>query len=126
MPVTVHESFRMVSDLETSVSFYEALGLECTMHTSRRAEFETETCSLVLEEDYDPETLEEYGLEEPGADRGSGTILVLEVDSVEDAFERAKDAGATVLRPPREEEWGEKLCLIEDPDGYVVELVRPL
>ena len=126
MPPTVYESFRLVTDLDRSVSFYEAIGLTSEERSSRRAEFPTEGGTLVLEEEYDEETLAEYGLEKPGENRGTGTILVLRVDSVDESFERAKAAGATVLRPPREEEWGEKLCLVEDPDGYVVELVRPL
>lgn len=50
----------------------------------------------------------------------------LRVDSVEDVFDRATDAGAAVLRQLAEEDWGEKLCLIENPDGYVVEPVRSL
>lgn len=126
MAPTVYEAFRMVADLDRSVEFYEAVGLEVTERTGRRAEFETDSCTLTLEEDYDEEVLAEYGLSKPDDRRGVGTILVLRVDSVEEAFERATDAGATVLRPPTEEEWGEKLCLVEDPDGYVVEFVRPL
>lgn len=126
MPPSVYESFRLVSDLDRSVSFYEAIGLTPEERSSRRAEFPTEGGTLVLEEEYDEETLAEYGLEKPGSNRGTGTILVLRVDSVDESFERAKAAGATVLRPPQKEEWGEKLCLVEDPDGYVVELVRPL
>lgn len=126
MSPTVHEAFRMVSDLDRSVEFYETLDLEVMERTSRRAEFDTGGCTLTLEEDYDAEALAEYGLPEPDGRRGVGSILVLRVDSVEDVFDRARDAGATVLRQPAEEDWGEKLCLIEDPDGYVVELVRPL
>ena len=126
MPPTVHESFRMVADLDRSVTFYRALGLSVRERSDQRAEFETGECTFVVEEAYDPETLAEWGLEPPGDHPGKGTILVLRVGSVETTCDRAEAAGATVLTGPRETDWGEKLALVADPDGYVVELVRPL
>lgn len=126
MAPTVHEAFRMVADLDRSVDFYRTLGLSLHEQTDRRAEFDTGECTFVVEEAYDPETLAEWGLDPPGDEPGRGVILVLLVDSVTKAAERAEEAGATVLTPPRETDWGEKLALVADPDGYVVELVRPL
>lgn len=122
---TLHQTFLMVSELDRTVEFYEqALGVAVTRRGDRSAEFDTGECTLVVEEDFDAETLAGFGLEPPGDDRGDGLIVVLEVDDVEAVHERAASAGAEVLMEPREVDWGRKMFLVADPDGYVIEVSR--
>lgn len=127
MARTLDQTFLMVSDVEQSVLFYEeTLGLDVLERGDRSAEFDTGKCTLVVEEDFDAEVLAGFGLEPPGKDRGDGLIVVLQVDDVDAIHREAENDGAEVLMEPREVDWGRKMCLIEDPDGYVLEISRPL
>lgn len=126
MTRTLHQNYLMVTDLETSIAFYrDALGLDPRDVTSGRAKFATGECSLVLEEDFDDAVLEEFGLEPPRDDRGSGVILVLEVEELEAVAEDLRAFGAEILTGPRTVEWGRELLLVADPDEYVIEVSRP-
>jgi catechol 2,3-dioxygenase-like lactoylglutathione lyase family enzyme len=126
MPRTLHQTFLMVSDVDESVRFYEeALGLNVAERGDRSAEFDTGRCKLVIEEDFDADTLAGFGLEPPGEKRGDGVIVVLEVDDVDAVYERADMAGADVRMEPRNVDWGRRMFLIADPDGYVLEISRP-
>lgn len=120
--------YLMVSDLETSEQFYqEAIGLSTAKRGDRSVEFETGAVQLKLEADFDEETLENFGLTPPGDHRGEGGVIVLEVGSVEEVYDRVTTADVgEVLTPPREVSWGRKLLLVSDPDGYVLEISRPL
>lgn len=121
------QTYLMVRDVEESRSFYEeTLGLEPTSVAPERVKFDTGPSTLVLEEDFDEAILAEFGLEPPSDSRGDGIIVVLKVDDVDDVYESVRDAGANVLIEPRTVDWGRRLFLLEDPDGYVLEVSRPL
>lgn len=126
MSRTLHQTFLMVSDVDESVEFYgETLGLDIRERGDRSAEFDTGECTLVVEEDFDADTLAGFGLEPPGEERGDGVIVVLEVDDVDAVYEAAEAAGADVRMGPRDVDWGRRMCLVADPDGYVLEISRP-
>lgn len=126
MTISVHQTYLMITDLDRSIDFYEnVIGLQVTGKGDRRAEFDTTEGSLQLEMDYDEEMLNQFGLEAPGEDRGSGIITVIEADDVEAVYDRAEANEAEILCEPQEVEWGRKLFLVRDPDGYVVEVSRP-
>ena len=121
------QTYLMVADVDETADFYETVfGLSVTERSETKAVFSTGDCELVVEETFDEETLSAFGLDPPGSDRGSGVIVVVEVEDVEAVHERALDAGATVRAAPREVDWGREMCLVEDPNGYVFELSRPL
>jgi len=123
----LHQTFLQVTDVDATVSCYEdVFGLAVAERSESKATFRTGECELVVQQEFDAETLSAYGMTPPGPDRGDGVVVVLEVADVDAVHERAVDHGATVLAEPREVEWGRKLCLIADPDGYVFELSRPL
>lgn len=127
MTERLHQIYLMVSDLEETVRFYEeVLGLTVNEHGERSVEFETGDCPLKVEADFDAETLDTFGLEPPGERRGDGAIIVLNIEDVESTYEQAVEADADVLIEPREVSWGHKLFLVRDPDGYVLEVSRPL
>jgi predicted enzyme related to lactoylglutathione lyase len=93
----------------------------------RRAAFESGECELVVERTFEAETLAAFGLEPPGEDRGDGAIVVVEVDDVAAAHEAVVAGGAgEALFEPRTVEWGREMFLARDPDGYVVEVSRPV
>lgn len=116
----------MVSDVDRSTAFYaDVLGLEIAERGDRSTAFDTGEGQLMIEQDFDEEALAAFGLEPPGEDRGEGVIVVIEVDDVDAVHDRATAADADVLVAPREVDWGRKMFLVRDPDGYVVEISRP-
>lgn len=55
-----------------------------------------------------------------GAD--SRAALWLYVDEVDEATRRAHAAGATIVAPPQEMPWGERVAQVRDPDGFLIYL----
>lgn len=130
MGPSLHQSLLMVTDLEASTSFYrDIVGLEPDRVKESNVEFATGQATLVLEADFDPETLDAFGLKSPGSERGKGVIVAIEVDgpdAVDDVCERASEAGATVRLDPTDVDWGRRMALLADPDDYTVEVSAPL
>lgn len=112
------------------MAFYtEVIGLEPDEIEEGNAEFATGEATLVLEEDFDPEILEAFGLDEPGEERGSGVIVAIEVESpsaVDSVCERVADSDETVRMEPTDVDWGRRMALVADPDGYTLEISAPL
>ncbi|RQH02346.1 VOC family protein [Natrarchaeobius oligotrophus] len=127
MNPSLSQVYLMVTDLERSSEFYEEVfGLTVEERGSRSVAFDTGACELKLERQFDDETLDAFGLTPPGDDRGDGAITVLEVDDVDAVHERAQEAEATIPFGPADVDWGRRILLVEDPDGYVFEVSRPL
>lgn len=127
MAGSLHQTLLMVSALEASVAFYrDVVGLSVGEDEEGNVEFETGESTLVLESDFDQEVLDSFGLEHPGEERGMGVIVAIEVADVGAVYDRARAADVTVRMEPREVPWGRRMMLLSDPDGYVVEVSRPL
>lgn len=122
------QTYLMVANLEAATEFYRDV-LELNMHEKgeNSIEFDTGSCRLKLEHDFDQETLAMFGLDSPGSNRGDGVIIVLDVDDVDAIYERIMDSTtpAEVLAKPQDVSWGKRLCLVRDPEGYVLELSHP-
>lgn len=129
MAPSLHQSLLMVSDLDASVAFYrDVIGLDVSQKKESNVEFETGESTLVLEEDFPDDVLEDFGLPHPGEDRGNGVIVVLDVDTpehVDDTIERIGDAGYEIRMEPRDVPWGRRMALVADPDRYTVEISAP-
>ncbi|MFD3807975.1 VOC family protein [Streptomyces sp. NPDC058611] len=54
-----------------------------------------------------------------------GFRIGLEVDDVEAAFRKAVKAGATSAKEPLVRPWGQKVAIVLDPNGVIVELAEP-
>ena len=64
-------------------------------------------------------------LPEPLRDRrAAGVIVAFVVDDLEAEQERLRAEGVPITLPLREEPWGERLFLVEDPNGISYELVE--
>lgn len=61
---------------------------------------------------------EAMGIRSPQALNGSPSLLLLYVEDVDSAFQRAVDAGATVTRPLANEFYGDRAATITDPFGH--------
>jgi len=130
MSPSLHQSLLMVTDLDASSEFYEDIvGVEPDVVSDGNIEYDTGQAALVLESDFGPDVLDAFGLEEPGDDRGDGVIVAIEVDGpdeVDAVCQRAHDSGETVRMDPTDVDWGRRMALLADPDGYTVEISAPL
>ena len=54
----------------------------------------------------------------------SGVILALTVTDLDAELARLEGEGVAITLPLQEEEWGERLFQVKDPNGVVVELVE--
>lgn len=56
----------------------------------------------------------------------AGFELGFLTDDVDAAFTDLVDAGAEPVTEPADRPWGQRTAYVADPDGYLIELVRPL
>ena len=54
----------------------------------------------------------------------SGIILHIEIEDVEQNYQRLKDLGITVLNGPAVTDWGTESLLVEGPAGLVIDFYR--
>jgi PhnB protein len=62
----------------------------------------------------------------PKALGGTPVTIHLQVTDVESAFQRAVDAGATVVAPLEDQFWGDRYGVIRDPFGHHWSLGQPV
>jgi len=61
----------------------------------------------------------EYNILSPLAYGGTGAGIHLHVDNADAVAKQAVEAGATMLREPTDEFYGERSCRLKDPFGHV-------
>lgn len=112
-----------VADLERSVAFYEALGIECSSRTEIPQAYEA-----VMANPAGGSRLQLAQQKDQTLPLDLGTAfwkLYVNTDDVAALFDRAVAAGATVeSRPERLERWPVTVAFVRDLDGYLVELVE--
>jgi lactoylglutathione lyase len=112
-----------VEDLERAVSFYAALGLECTSRTEIPQAWE----AIVQHRTHGGKLqLAQQKEQELPLDLGTAFWkLYVNTDDAGATFARALDAGATVeSEPERLDRWPVTVGFVRDPDGYLVEVVE--
>jgi predicted enzyme related to lactoylglutathione lyase len=70
----------------------------------------------------------EFGLvnnEEADAGMPSRIVLSIDVPDVDALLDRVRELGGTVLAPPNDMPWGQRVAHVRDPDGNAVNLTRP-
>jgi lactoylglutathione lyase len=120
MPL-VHTAYR-VRDIDASLRFYEALGFE------RRGRLNFPTAyNVYLGLPGDSDRLEltvNRGRDEP-YDLGSGYgHIALTVDDLDATLAGLADKGIEPEREPYTVPSGARICFVQDPDGYRVELIE--
>jgi lactoylglutathione lyase len=113
-----------VSDLDTSIKFYETLGLECTARTVITDDIE----EAIIE---NPERGAWIQLAKNKTIKGPidmGTAvwkLYVYTDDCQAMYDRAMAIGAESVTPPKKiERWPNTLAFIKDPDGYLIEILQ--
>jgi PhnB protein len=64
------------------------------------------------------EEFPEYGILAPQAPGATGMAMHLHVDNADELAARAVAAGATLVREPADQFYGERSCMIRDPFGH--------
>jgi uncharacterized glyoxalase superfamily protein PhnB len=56
----------------------------------------------------------------PASEGSSPTsILYTYCQDVDALFEQAKAGGAKLIQAPEDKPWGDRICILQDPDGYI-------
>lgn len=106
----------IVSDVPAATASLAAvLGVDPAYAEERFAEFRLGATTLMLS----PDALVPTG-------NAAGVILHLEVPDVDAALDRARTAGATVLRETGPTDWGWESATIAGPEGIVIDFYRML
>ncbi|WP_259781694.1 VOC family protein [Aestuariispira ectoiniformans] len=58
-------------------------------------------------------------------DTPRGSYFTFVVEDVSEIYDRAKSNGYKVIQPPRDEAYGQRRMLVEDPNGYLVDVSAP-
>jgi len=61
-----------------------------------------------------------------GRGRASGMLINFEVEDVDAAHARALEAGLPVLLPLRDEEFGQRHFITQDPNGVLIDVITPI
>ena len=77
------------------------------------AELRLGNATLMLSEEYP-----EHGITGPQSGAATGAAINLHVLDADAMAQRAEAAGATILRPPRDQFYGERSCALRDPFGH--------
>ncbi len=56
----------------------------------------------------------------------SGVVLSFEVEDAEGEFVKLKELGATFELDLKDEEWGQRHCMLKDPSGMIIDIVQQL
>ncbi len=116
----------VVDDIEVSTRFWrDVIGAEFDHQSGDYSQFRIGEVRLGLfQVDAMAATLgREIQHPAPGA---AGFELGFQVDDVDATYDELVAAGATPITPPDDRPWGQRTAYVADPDGYLIELVRPL
>ena len=121
----LHTMYR-ITDPERSRTFYEALGLEFRRDMDIVRDGQKEATNYFFGVPGQDEELE-LTFNHDGRSYDLGTAyghIALAVDDLDQTLERLKAQGIEPEREPyRVREGGSRLCFVQDPDGYRVELI---
>ncbi len=125
-PRTLDYLVLVVEDVDRSVRFWrDVVGAEHQHTAGDYAQFRIGEVRLGLfGADAMAETLgRPVAVPGPGA---AGFEVGFLVDDVDGSFRELVDAGARPVTEPADRPWGQRTAYVADPDGYLIELVRPL
>ena len=117
-----HTCYR-ITDIDSSVAFYSALGFE----ELRRMPIREEAINVFMGLPGDGPRLEltyNFGVDSYELGTGYGHIAVT-VDDLDGTLAGLADQGIEPERPPYSvREGGSRICFVNDPDGYRIELIE--
>ena len=121
----LHTMYR-ITDPERSKAFYEALGFEYRRDHPIVRDDELEATNYFFGLPGQDEELElTFNHDDRTYELGTGFgHIALAVDDMDDTLSQLKDQGIEPEREPyRVREGGSRICFVQDPDGYRIELI---
>lgn len=116
----------VVTDVKASVELYKkAFGLETKFFIEPwvYAEFETGmTCLALAQSDFSFPNIFELSEVPPRAEWATSSIT-FEVENIEEAYQKALDAGATSVIAPKDMPWA-RVAYVKDFDGNIIEFSK--
>lgn len=105
------------ADLEKSLAFYRALGLEFQQeqHGAGPIHYASIMREIVIE------IFPGKPGSAPDRRQAGATMLGFQVENLEAIIEVLKNSEAAILTPPQDSQWGRR-AVVQDPDGRAVEL----
>jgi lactoylglutathione lyase len=122
----LHTMYR-ITDPEKSRAFYEALGFEFRRETPIVRDGELEATNYFFGVPGQEEELElTFNHDGRTYEQGTGYgHVAIGVDDLDTTLARLKDQGIEPEREPYSiREGGSRLCFVQDPDGYRIELIE--
>jgi len=119
--------FLIGRDLAASRRFYsEILGLDEASVQPDHVRYKIGEAFLVVHAPIPDKEMRAWNLEPLREPRGSGVVLTLRPADVDAAHAALRERGADILFPPRDAPWGVRLFMVRDPDGFLIEVSRPI
>jgi lactoylglutathione lyase len=119
----IHTCYR-ITDPERSVAFYEALGLEKRRELPIRDEAVNYFLGVPGQDSPELELTHNFGVYSYELGTGYGHVA-LTVEDLDGTLERLAAQGIEPEREPYTvREGGSRLCFVQDPDGYRIELIE--
>ena len=125
MMLTATEFILYVADQERSTAFYSTLlDRAPVLHVPGMTEFELATgVKLGLMPEQGIARIISGPLPHPATGAGVPRCeLYLHMQDLDDAIERATRAGAVVVQPAADRDWGHRVAYFADADGHVIAL----
>jgi lactoylglutathione lyase len=122
MPELIHTCYR-IGDIDRSVAFYQALGLE----EVGRMPIRDEAINVFMGFPEDGARLElTYNFGVDSYELGTGyNHIAITADDLDGALARLAEQGIEPEKPPYTvRDGGPRLCFVRDPDGYRIELIE--
>ncbi len=120
-----------VNDVDESIAFYGALGLEV-----RNDVASGKYRWVTLGSDEQPELGIVLSVPHAGRSKADGDVLqelltkgvlpmlVFRSDDIDATFETLRSSGAEVLQEPMDQDWGPRDCAFRDPSGNLVRIAQ--
>jgi catechol 2,3-dioxygenase-like lactoylglutathione lyase family enzyme len=120
-----------VNDVDESIAFYGALGLEV-----RNDVASGKYRWVTLGSDEQPELGIVLSVPHAGRSKADGDVLqelltkgvlpmlVFRSDDIDATFETLRSSGAEVLQEPMDQDWGPRDCAFRDPSGNMVRVAQ--
>ena len=119
-----------VNSVAETMAFYEqAFGLQqgIMVPTGDYGEMVTGDTKLAFANSEFVKTIMPVPFNEGSLDKAAPPIeIALVTEEVETAFERALNAGATLVKRPESKPWGQLVGYVRDNNGFVVEICSPI
>ncbi|MEP7103399.1 MAG: VOC family protein [Candidatus Dojkabacteria bacterium] len=112
------------SDMEKTVEFYKLLGFTFGEFKSEDDHLEPTTPNGSARLMIDKKGLikEILGEEPKPSNHSSFAIQYDSSKEINNIAEKVKESGFKIVREPWNAFWGQRYCIVEDPDGYKVDL----